>query len=468
MANQVDNQNNAQTVVNNEATASAKQMKNKTVIQAVKAIAVLVCICLVCGALLALCNDLFYISDAEKDRRAEAKINAALKEVYPDLANPVTMTINKDYRVNSAFGSIQKVVKSEDGAYVIAAEGIGGYAGSIVVLVAINRDAKIVAWKVSDKGQETWMDKVEPHTEWYVGEQISTELPVLQAGASYTSKALNNAIKMASYYAMNVLNLGSNPEKEARDAIAAVLAGTSYADYELTTSLDSAYVAACAVPDANATLSYYFTGTKEGGDDIAAYAFKVGDELKIVVVKDNVTHNVRLEGILATSEGVDEAIVNSVKTRSYLEYTIQRVYADFTYVGGTLDSAHAVNGAVGEVKEFYLSGDGAAVLKVVGHGGYEGGNVTLNVVIKDGKIASWNIASNEKQSFIGNITGSWSTVKNWFVGDSIDKVQAVVAPDTGAGKGTGATYSENAISNAINTACKYILDTTEQGGETNE
>ena len=57
MANQVENQQNeAQAVVNNEATSSTKAMKRGTIIQAVKAIAVLVCICLVCGVLLALCN----------------------------------------------------------------------------------------------------------------------------------------------------------------------------------------------------------------------------------------------------------------------------------------------------------------------------------------------------------------------------------------------------------------------------
>lgn len=458
MAKQVDNQE----AVTSENVASEKTMKQGTIIQAVKAIAVLVCICLVCGALLALCNDIFYISDAERDRRAEAKINAALKDVYPDLENPVTMNINKDYKTNAAYGSIQKVVKSADGAYVIAAEGIGGYAGSIVVLVAIDKDAKIVGWKVSDKGQETWMDKIEPHTDWYVGEQISTDLPLLQAGASYTSKALNNAIKMASYYAMNVLNLGSNPEKDARDALAAVLAETDYADYEWTTSLDADYRTACST--AAATLSYYFEGTKANSQDLAAYAFLVGDEVKIVVVKDNVTHADRLKGLIAASEGTDEAIVNSVTSRSYLEYTIQKIYANFTYAGGKLDSDNAVNGTAGEVKEVYLSGDGATVLQVVGNGGYSDGNVTINVVIKDSKIAAWSIVSNERQSFIGNVLNKWDTVKDWFVGDSIDKTQPIVATDAGAGKGTGATFTENAISNAINTACKYVKNTTEQGG----
>ena len=147
-----------------ETTASnEKAMKRGTVLQALKAIAVLVVICLVCGALLALCNDIFYISPEERARREEAKINAALKEVYPNLENPETIKINKNFETYGAYGSVSKVVKSADGAYIIAAKGNGGYGGvPITVLIAIDPSAKIVAWKVSDAGQETWMNLVEP------------------------------------------------------------------------------------------------------------------------------------------------------------------------------------------------------------------------------------------------------------------------------------------------------------------
>ncbi|MCM1194903.1 MAG: FMN-binding protein, partial [Firmicutes bacterium] len=360
-----------------ETVSSEKTMRKGTVLQAVKAIAVLVVICLVCAALLALCNDVFYISDAERNRRAEAKINAALKDVYPNLEDPVSLTINKNFKTNASYGSVQKVVRSKDGAYVIAAEGIGGYGGSIVVLVAIDKNAEIVGWKVSDRGLETWMDKVEPHTEWYVGEQISTDLPLLQAGATYSSTALNNAMKMASYYAMNVLNLGSNPEKDAKDALAALLADTAYADYEWTTSLDTEYRTASNVTygaeDANvtATLSYYFEGTKASAQDLAAYAFVVGEEIQVVVVKNNVSHQDRKEGLIAKSEGVADAVVNSVLNRSYVEYQMQKIYKDFEYAGPVeINSDFAVNGTAGTVDNVYRSTDGAVIVRATGTGGY--------------------------------------------------------------------------------------------------
>lgn len=446
--------------------------KKGTILQAVKAIAVLVVICLVCGALLALCNDLFYISDAERERRAEAKINKSLTAVYPAFVEDTSFNskkIDKEHATNSAFGSISKVVKSTDGTFILAADGIGGYGGSITVLVAIDKDAKIVAWKISDRGGETYAADVEQHTDWYIGETISTDITLLKhSGASLTSTALNNAIKMASYYAMNVLNLGSNPEGDARKALGDLLAGTDYADYEFTTSLDTAYRAASAVGDN--VLSFYFTGVKEGFGNIAAYAFNVETKPQIVVVKDDVTHAERLlaSSVIAKSEGVADELVASVQSRSYLEYTVQKIYADFTYAGGELNSSYATNASYGQVNSAYMSGDGAIVLETVGIGGYSNGNVTLNVVIKDGVIKAWSIVDNEKQSFISNVTSKWDAaddpVKNWFINSSIDSVQATVEPDTGAGKGTGATYTENAIANAINMACYYVKNTTVQGG----
>lgn len=468
----MDKQVEKQSVETTESVTSEKTMKRGTIIQAVKAIAVLVCICLVCGVLLALCNDIFFISDAERERRAEAKINAALKEVYPDLENPVTMSINKDYKTNAAYGSIQKVVKSADGAYVIAAEGIGGYGGSIVVLVAINKDAKIVAWQVSDGGGETYLDDVKQHKDWYVGEQISTDIELLRhSGATYTSTALNNAIKMASYYAMNVLNLGENPEADAKKAIAEVLADTPYADYELVTNLDANYRADSAVTytvegeNVTASLSYYFTGSKEGEQDIAAYAFIVGDEIKVVVAKDNVSHADRLNGILKTSENIDDAIVNSVKNRSYLEYFMQKIYKDFKFANSNINEQYVVNGTAGVVNSVYNSTDGAVIIQSTGNGGYMGGTVTVNVVILNGEIKGWSIVSNVGQTWMKEITSKWdewqghNPVKTWFVGSSINDVQEV-----GVALGTGATRAEDAIRNAVNTACYYAKNTTEQGG----
>lgn len=452
-----------------ETTASnEKAMKRGTVLQALKAIAVLVVICLVCGALLALCNDIFYISPEERARREEAKINAALKEVYPNLENPETIKINKNFETYGAYGSVSKVVKSADGAYIIAAKGNGGYGGvPITVLIAIDPSAKIVAWKVSDAGQETWMNLVEPYTEWYVGEQISTDLPVLSAGASYSSLALNNAIKTASYYAMNVLNLGSNPQKDAEDAIAALLADTDYADYTFAVNSDLKYRA--ALSDENNAMSYFFVGSKEGASEtLDAYVYNVETEAKVVILKGNLGYTARHEqdAVIAKSEDIADELVTKVQDLNYYEFKIHTYLEDFRlaqYIAIT-DGWDTKDARINSV---FVGEDGTYVVNATGKGGFASGTVTVNVVIKDGVITELNVESHESQSYLSDhILNIWDTFKMLFVGNSIDiKFDTTPPVDEGSTPGhTGATYSENAIIRAVNYACEYVKSLTEQGG----
>lgn len=451
-----------------ETTASnEKAMKRGTVLQALKAIAVLVVICLVCGALLALCNDIFYISPEERARREEAKINASLKEVYPELSNPQTIEIKKDFAANASYGSVKKVVRSEDGVYIIAAEGIGGYGGSITALIVIGADAKIINWTISDVGGETYAKDVLAHTDWYKGQQISTDIELLKhGGATLTSTALNNAIKMASYYAMNVLNLGSNPQKDAEDAIAALLADTAYADYTFAVNSDLKYRA--ALSDENNAMSYFFVGSKEGASEtLDAYVYNVETEAKVVILKGNLSYTERHEdgAVIAKSEGIADELVTKVQDLNYNEFKIRTYLEDFRlaqYIaitdGWDNENARINSVCVGE--------DGSYVVNATGKGGYASGTVTVSVVIKDALITHLNLESNEGQSFIDRIVSQWNTIQGWFVGKNIDTKFDTTPPiDEGSTPGhTGATYSENAIIRAVNYACEYVKSLTEQGG----
>lgn len=451
-----------------ETTASnEKAMKRGTVLQALKAIAVLVVICLVCGALLALCNDIFYISPEERARREEAKINASLKEVYPELSNPQTIEIKKDFAANASYGSVKKVVRSEDGVYIIAAEGIGGYGGSITALIVIGADAKIINWTISDVGGETYAKDVLAHTDWYKGQQISTDIELLKhGGATLTSTALNNAIKMASYYAMNVLNLGSNPQKDAEDAIAALLADTAYADYTFAVNSDLQYRA--ALSDENNAMSYFFVGSKEGASEtLDAYVYNVEAQAQVVILKGNLSYTARHEdgAVIAKSEGIADELVTKVQDLNYNEFKIRTYLEDFRlaqYIaitdGWDNENARINSVCVGE--------DGSYVVNATGKGGYASGTVTVSVVIKDALITHLNLESNEGQSYIDKIISQWNTVQGWFVGKNIDTKFDTTPPiDEGSTPGhTGATYSENAIIRAVNYACEYVKSLTEQGG----
>ncbi|MDE7454574.1 MAG: FMN-binding protein [Clostridia bacterium] len=470
MAKEVENAVNEPVVeTTTEATASnTKAMKRGTIIQAVKAIAVLVCICLVCGALLALCNDLFYISPAERARREEEKINAALTSVYPDLKDSKTMTINKQYSSYGSSGTISKVVKSADGAYVIAATGNGGFGGKpITVLVAINPNGTIYGWTVSDVGEETYMNDVLKNTgEWYVGATISTDLELLkQTNATYSSIAVNNAIKTASYYAMNALNLGSNPQKDAENAIMALLAGTDYADYELTVNTDTKYRA--ALSDAENAMNYFFVGTKaDVKDTLDIYVFNVESNPQVVVLHGNLSYADRHEAsaIVVKSDGIDDTLVNKVLNLNYNEFKVQGLIENFKLkevcdVTG-YDNANAT------INNVIIGDDDTIVVNATGKGGFSDGTVTVNVVIKDGVITNLNVESHDAQSFFNLIESNWDMVKGWFVDKSIDTVFETTPPnDSGSTDGhTGATYSENAIIRAINYACEYVKNEITQGG----
>lgn len=103
-------------VETNEKTASAeKAMKKGTVIQAVKAIAVLVIICLVCGILLALCNDLLYVSD-------DVKFDRAMQKIYPNFKKADDSPALDTANAKTPYGEVLDLVKSSDGAYILTAK----------------------------------------------------------------------------------------------------------------------------------------------------------------------------------------------------------------------------------------------------------------------------------------------------------------------------------------------------------
>lgn len=230
MANQVEKQE----TVNTEQVASEKAMKRGTIIQAVKAIAVLVCICLVCGALLALCNDIFYISDEERFNRSMSKIYPGL-----DINNVKTVDLNSEFTSNATYGEIKSVV-TDGKVYIIEALGIGGYQGGTVTLyVIVGADAKIISWAVKEHTNQSYIDQVpeKAGTTWYNGYDVSSAFEKVQTGSTLkeTPIAIGNAVNMAAYYCRSALGVGKDPEADAQKAVLALL-GESYANYKLSTA----------------------------------------------------------------------------------------------------------------------------------------------------------------------------------------------------------------------------------------
>ena len=269
-----------------EKTNIVKEVNNNekgTALQAVKAVAVLVVICLVCCLLLALCNDLLYVTEEEK-------FNRAMRKIYPEFSLAEEVALDSKYSSNATYGEVLSVVKSTDGAYILQTKGIGGFSsGTITIYVAVTggENPTIAGWTIlANEGQSFIGNITSNHQKtWFIGDSISEVQSVsvgngFGSGATYSEMAICNAINMAGYYCMNALGLGSNPEGEALQAVMDLL-GADYASYTLTgrgnvlsANAGSGTVATLLSTDTD-TLSYLFTGTGEG------------DGIKIIVVTDS-------------------------------------------------------------------------------------------------------------------------------------------------------------------------------------
>ena len=424
--------------------------KSSNFVSSLKAVSILLIICIVCGALLALCNNIFYIDD-------ETKFNRAMQKVYPDFDRDtsVSETPLAGFKTVAGVGSVSKVYASKDGAYILETTGLGGFSsGNVTMYVAIggqNPNVTIKSLVVTANVGQSWMAKVDQKTldKAYVGKNIK-DIAAAQFGNNYklngttfTSTAILNAVKVAVSYCVDGLKLVSTPESEARDAALLLLDG-----YTLTTVVNDAYTTELGA-------NFYFTGTKAYADDIDVYVF--GDTAsghKIVAVKAGLKHADRTQdtAIVAKSEGIDNALVTKVQGLSLVEFQVQKYAPNFTYDADGDLGEHTTNSAYAntQVTKVYKSNDGSlAIVAESTVGDYEGytpGKLTMMIVIAENKIAGWSVVSIGDHTYFEPYIATPNP--NAYVGQSITAEIAKVAV-------AGATGSANAFCNIINIAAYY-------------
>lgn len=430
----MDNQVEKQEAVNTENVVSEKAMKRGTIIQAVKAIAVLVCICLVCGALLALCNDLLYVTEEEK-------FNRSIQKIYPKFENDETFdnTPVSASAANASYGSVIKVYKSKDGAYVLTAKGIGGYGGTVTLNVAVGgkEDPTIKGWTIVESDGETLLANItnKHYTKWYIGKRVDDALDLgsnFVTNTTMTSTAINNAINMVAYYCMNELKLGSNPEGEAKQAVLALL-GQDYAGYVLNTYnilntiVSDGNKVSDILSDKDNKITYYMAGSGDQGD-IAAYVYGSDDSRKIVVRSGN---EVIAKSENVTGEETFYANILATRVMSFIYGTAQ-MYALIQGVEAS-DSAtvYTVAGLKFGMPDTY-------VLEVTIETVDGKGKVTDIVARKSGYVDGDGApAQSDTDKLIMSLKGATS--------ETIDAIYT-------SGKVTGATQSANVIRVAVETA----------------
>ena len=421
--------------------------KSSSFVTSLKTISVLLIICIVCGALLALCNDLFYIDE-------ETKFNRAMQKVYPEFERDasVSETPVAEFKNLAGVGNVSKVYASKDGTYILETTGVGGFSsGTVTMYVAIggkNPDVQIKSLVVTGNVGQSWMAKVgqKELDKAYVGKNIK-DIASVQFGAdyklggtTYTSTAILNAVKAAVNYCVTALKLVSTPESEARDAAVALLAG-----YTLTTVVDEAYTTELGA-------SFYFTGTKDGADDIDVYVF--GDSAsghQIVAVKAGLKHADRIldTAVVAKSEGIDNALVQKVQGLSQLEAQIRKSAPNFTYdADGELgENAKNDQFPTAEILNVYKSNDGAMAIVVQAPGFRESTSdpqLTVMVIIAEGKIAGWELISAGSNNQFSDYTKG----EKFYIGASIDgTIEKQIV--------SGSTLSGNALYEIVNLAALY-------------
>ena len=421
--------------------------KSSSFVTSLKTISVLLIICIVCGALLALCNDLFYIDE-------ETKFNRAMQKVYPEFERDtsVSETPVAEFKDLAGVGNVSKVYASKDGTYILESTGVGGFSsGTVTMYVAIggkNPDVQIKSLVVTGNVGQSWMAKVgqKELDKAYVGKNIK-DIAAVQFGAdyklggtTYTSTAILNAVKAAVNYCVTALKLVSTPESEARDAAVALLAG-----YTLTTVVDEAYTTELGA-------SFYFTGAKDGADNLDVYVF--GDSAsghQIVALKAGLKHADRIldTAVVAKSEGIDNALVQKVQGLSQLEAQIRKSAQNFTYdADGELgENAKNDQFPTAEILNVYKSNDGAMAIVVQAPGFRESTSdpqLTVMVIIAEGKIAGWELISAGSNNQFSDYTKG----EKFYIGASIDgTIEKQIV--------SGSTFSGNGLYEIVNLAALY-------------
>ena len=162
--------------------------KSKTFI----CIVVLLCIALVSGGLLAICNDLLNVSDEERVQRT-------IESIY---GKSVAYTVvESDYETDQ--GSIDAVYRLADGNYLVKATGKEGYKhGTITVWCVASYEngafAGIKNVSVASYEKQTLMSKFTNDVLAKFGGKDENAVSV--SGATYSAKACNNAVNTVLSY----------------------------------------------------------------------------------------------------------------------------------------------------------------------------------------------------------------------------------------------------------------------------
>lgn len=193
--------------------AKSKKSLNPSVL----AVLVLVVIALVSGGLLAILNDLLFVSEEERTNRSLNKVYAS--ESFTELE------IDADYALSADYGEIVYLYEAADGTIIISAKGQKGWTGQSQIVMAVSTDGTIVNMIVGDFGGDNQTTSIDAdYLKQYTGMQVTADLKFTVSGeagavdvssgasAKYTMNSICSAANMAVYYLVNSDVMGGDAQ----------------------------------------------------------------------------------------------------------------------------------------------------------------------------------------------------------------------------------------------------------------
>lgn len=192
--------------------AKSKKSLNPSVL----AVLVLVVIALVSGGLLAILNDLLFVSEEERTNRSLNKVYAS--ESFTELE------IDADYALSADYGEIVYLYEAADGTIIISARGQKGWKGQSEIVMAVN-NGTIVNMIVGDYGGDDKTTSIDAdYLKQYTGMKVTADLKFTVSGeagavdvssgasATHTMGSICSAANMAVYYLVNSDVMGGDAQ----------------------------------------------------------------------------------------------------------------------------------------------------------------------------------------------------------------------------------------------------------------
>ena len=296
----------------------------------IKSIAVLLCIAVASGLLLAVCNDVFYYeAGGASDFEALIEGNWSVVEVNGEFANDN--------------GSISQIAENGTAhvGFIVSGNGVGK-SGAYTMAIIIDRATnKVAAVKTIEMGAtSSGYDLSQEQLDSYVGIEIADSTAfdtvpsnALVAGATGSSKAINNAFKVVgAYYTIYYLGGSAVDPTEEYLGYLGQISTETFTKAEVDGSITISNGRLLLVAESATQVGFYVESTSDGGNvDNGAY--------RLAIVVDRATAQIASAKVIEEGATIPGYEVSQTTINAYVGQAITSATVFDTFEGGLIDSS---------------------------------------------------------------------------------------------------------------------------------